>query len=165
MRLLYIKPKQQHDLIKDDSIEIVRFRPTLFKLFYKGERLSMAKIAFRLLYSLLSSRGIWIFCAIKNGTVAHSSVVMTKSLKYPDITEKDYVIGPCETYVEYRGQGLYGYVLKTIMNELGTDDTNFYMIVNENNPSSIRGIEKAGFDLCGSVSTSGIIKKYTFVRK
>ena len=51
-------------------------------------------------------------------------------------------------------------MLHYITSIVGTQKTFFYMIVDENNIPSIKGIEKAGFQRCGSVYVTGIMKKY-----
>ncbi len=52
-------------------------------------------------------------------------------------------IGPCRTTKHERGRGFYPFLLRQIMrdnqNKVG------YMIVHQNNESSIRGVMKAGF--------------------
>lgn len=52
-------------------------------------------------------------------------------------------LGLAYTIPEERGKGYYPLMLKYIQADLQNED--IYMIVNENNYSSIRGIEKAGF--------------------
>lgn len=72
----------------------------------------------------------------------------------------DYEIGPCFTYPQYRGNGIYPSVLRSICNSIGNDNTTFYMIVDETNIASIKGIEKAGFKKCGIVKVTKITKRY-----
>lgn len=57
--------------------------------------------------------------------------------------KKGIHIGPCRTVPEERGKGYYPYLLRQIINRDPTQD--YYMIVNDNNLSSIKGVEKAGF--------------------
>ena len=71
--------------------------------------------------------------------------------KFAFLKQNDYEIGPCRTDIDYRGKGIYPYVLKYIVNYFGSEDSNFYMIVNENNASSRRGCEKAGFTIADEV--------------
>ncbi|MCR4965150.1 MAG: hypothetical protein K6A41_05795 [Bacteroidales bacterium] len=55
------------------------------------------------------------------------------------------------TAPEHRGNGYYPYLLTYILNEVKRKDRyDFYMIINEINASSIKGVEKAGFVLWGS---------------
>ena len=49
----------------------------------------------------------------------------------------------CETIPESRGKGYYSLLLSYIQNDL--QGTNLYMMVEDSNFASIRGIEKAGF--------------------
>ena len=52
-------------------------------------------------------------------------------------------IGPCRTEEEERGKGYYPYLLSRIIESIPSKD--FYMIIADNNLSSIRGVEKIGF--------------------
>ena len=70
--------------------------------------------------------------------------------KFVPNKNKSYHIGPCETPVEYRGNGYYPYLLTYILNkDNGGESYDYYMIINEKNIKSIRGVEKAGFTLWG----------------
>ena len=52
-------------------------------------------------------------------------------------------IGPCRTIPEERGKGYYPYLLEKIVEE--NPEKEYYMIIDEKNLSSIRGVEKVGF--------------------
>lgn len=54
------------------------------------------------------------------------------------------VIGDCFTKSEYRGKGLYPKMLKFIANE---NNKNIVIYVSATNNDSIKGIEKAGFQI------------------
>lgn len=60
----------------------------------------------------------------------------------------DYHIGPCTTLPAERGKGYYPMLLHAITSDLGKEN-NYYMIVEENNLPSLRGIAKAGFTRVG----------------
>lgn len=52
-------------------------------------------------------------------------------------------VGPCRTVPEERGHGYYPYLLTQIVRN--DPDKDYYMIVEESNSASIRGVLKAGF--------------------
>jgi len=72
----------------------------------------------------------------------------------------DYEIGPCFTYPKFRGKGVYPQMLKYISSNVGAENSIFYMIVDETNLPSIKGIEKAGFQKCGTIKVSRFLKRY-----
>ena len=96
----------------------------------------------------------------ENGNLIHTSYVIPKCFKFPFLKKADYEIGPCHTYSEYRGKGIYPMVLRYITSHVGEQDSTFYMIVDSTNISSIRGVLKAGFVQCGTVRKSRIFKRY-----
>jgi|LFRM01.2.fsa_nt_gb RimJ/RimL family protein N-acetyltransferase len=59
----------------------------------------------------------------------------------------DIHIGPCWTAEKYRGKGIYPYILGCILNDYLRKDV--YIFCDEKNYSSIKGIQKVGFELCG----------------
>ncbi|HYC00781.1 MAG TPA: GNAT family N-acetyltransferase [Candidatus Limnocylindrales bacterium] len=62
----------------------------------------------------------------------------------------DSIIGPCVTVPTHRGRGVYPAMIRAVCAErrrLG--DKRAYMVVSTDNHSSIRGIEKAGFQNLG----------------
>ena len=84
-----------------------------------------------------------------NGTVMHISCTMGKCFKFPFLIKNSVEIGPCVTYPNFRGRGIYPAVLRYIRGSGWYQ--HYYMLVREDNISSIRGVEKAGFVKIGEV--------------
>ncbi|HYC54748.1 MAG TPA: GNAT family N-acetyltransferase [Candidatus Binatia bacterium] len=62
----------------------------------------------------------------------------------------DFIIGPCVTVPTHRGRGLYPAMIRAVCEERRLrGEKRAYMVVSTDNQSSIRGIEKAGFDNAG----------------
>lgn len=95
----------------------------------------------------------------EDGNLAHTSCVIPACAKFPFMDRMDYEIDPCYTYPAYRGKGIYPIVLHSICRELAENGSAFYMIVDERNASSIRGIEKAGFVRYGTVLKGKFTKR------
>lgn len=76
------------------------------------------------------------------------------------MAENDFEIGPCRTYPDFRGRGIYPIVIDHIVHNYGGEDTTFYMSVSMANTSSVRGIEKAGFEKYKQVEKKGLFKIY-----
>lgn len=81
------------------------------------------------------------------------------------------VIGYSRTLPTYRGRSIYPSVLNYILHDLKTRNisSNAYILVSPENKASIRGIEKAGFELVAHLKGlrivgSHIINKSTTVR-
>ena len=143
----------------DDSVNEAVLSPT--SLFVSGEKKSFRLFLGRLYFWLISAgkfRIVYILDEI--GEIAHISYVVPKCYKFPFMDKQDYEIGPCWTKEEYRGRGLYGRALGHIIGKFGGEDTHFYMIVHEGNKSSMRGVEKAGFEICGYVKKTKWLKRY-----
>lgn len=119
-------------------------------------------MAIRCLFQMITLGKAKIYCYRADGELVHTSYVIPKCCKFPFMGKEDYEIGPCFTYPKFRGKGLYSQMLKYICSSVGTYKTNFYMIVDETNLPSIRGIEKADFKRCGNVRVTKILKKYKF---
>ena len=88
----------------------------------------------------------------------HTSLLLGKCFKFPFLSKTSAEIGPCFTDEDFRGRGIYPMALKYILNNCGYQE--YYMIVSEKNISSIKGIEKAGFQRCGFIRKSKLLKRY-----
>ncbi len=163
MKYLY---KNTQDIQKADcKFQIKKFTPEIFgKKIIKGENLSFKAKLVRNFFVLFSKGKMQIYYAVdENGTIMHTSQVLPKFYKFGYMQKGDYVIGPCVTRHEFRGKGIYPCVLKHILNQL--KPSTVYMVVDETNPSSIKGIEKAGFIRYGIVKKTKFLKKYYLVKE
>lgn len=137
---------------------VKQFAPAPFHLWIKGERRN-SKTALGRLYFWLITFGRFRIWYLQDGPeVIHTSYVVPKCCKFPFLSKGEYEIGPCVTREDYRGKGIYPYMLGCIL--ASEPGANFYMIVRSTNQASIRGMEKAGFQRCGSVVRSRILKNY-----
>lgn len=82
----------------------------------------------------------------KRDLTIHESYLYQRVFLLRLLKKSDPVIGNCYTDIRYRGQSIYPYVINYIANEvIEVIKKDVYIIVNSNNLSSIKGIEKAGF--------------------
>ena len=142
------------------------FTPTPFHLFIKGETKNLKSALVRLSFWLMTfGKAKLYYISSPSGKIMHTSYVLPKCLKFSFFNKGDYCIGPCVTYPEFRGRGIYPTVLNLIcQSDNYPDDTVFYIIVSDTNTPSVRGIEKAGFELCGKVRKTRFLKRYFMER-
>lgn len=164
MKYLYKKVCDGADFEKIDNFNVEVFTPTIRGgLIILGENKSFKLFAVRCLFQMITLGKARVYCYRHNGELAHTSYVIPKCYKFPFMKNSDYEIGPCFTYPKYRGNGYYPQMLKYICQSIGQKNSVFYMIVDENNISSIKGIEKAGFLKCGNIKKTGILKRYRLI--
>lgn len=95
----------------------------------------------------------------EDGAIVHISYVIYRSFKFPFMKYgKDVQIGPCITDKRMRGKGYYPTVLNTICKSERAD--NYYILIQDINKPSIRGVEKAGFQKIGYLEQSSLLKVY-----
>ena len=121
------------------NIEVVDFSSELFGSSRKG-----VLIAF-----------VWKVITIKKpkayiirdaqGAIIHSTCVIPKCFKFPFMGKDDIHIGPCVTVKEYRGLGLFPYVVSSVIENELNDENSAYSMINTKNISSIEGFKKVGF--------------------
>ena len=90
----------------------------------------------------------------EEGQIIHYSYVIPKCYKFPFLRRgkyKDIEIGLCFTAMEYRGLGIYPFVLTRIINDELGDGEYAYMIVEDWDEASQKGIEKVGFSKIGKI--------------
>lgn len=87
--------------------------------------------------------------------LVHESTIHTTLFFLKLIDKTGPAIGDCYTNPNYRGQSIYPTMIGKIAGELLTDKNNetVFIIVDYDNVSSIKGIEKAGFKLYAKVNT------------
>lgn len=94
-----------------------------------------------------------LFFTIRNGKCIHyTRCGPARRAIFASVLAADaYGIGPCATDEACRGQGIYPYVVKWVINRLiiSYGVRCFYMATRPRNKASIRGIEKAGFRAIG----------------
>ena len=165
MKYLYqYKVKEHLEPNNENAIKYDVFTPSIrggVLLF--GESRKIKTILSRFMFQILTLGKAKIFYVRNDSELIHTSYVIPKCLKFTFMNKNDYEIGPCFTYPKHRGKGIYPKLLRSICHCVGSKDTVFYMIVDEKNVASIKGIEKAGFTKCGLVKVSKVLKRYSLV--
>jgi hypothetical protein len=169
MRYLYKKTLEKGEVNRFEN-EFIRscyvkiLKPTPFHLTIKAEKVTLSLLMSRLYFWFISVGRYRIFYLLDGDNLVHSSYVVPKCYKFPFLERGDYEIGPCLTSENYRKRGVYSYMLQLITTNPEFDNPEFYMIVSGDNYPSIRGIEKAGFQRCGTVKKTKIFKKFRLER-
>lgn len=125
-----------------------------------GETGNIKLLGTRLLFQIMTLGRAKIFYISNSEDLVHTSYVVPRCFKFAFMGRDDYEIGPCMTYPQYRGKGIYPSALRWICKEVGNGRSTFYMIVDEKNTASIRGMEKAGFKKYGIVKVTKFTKRY-----
>lgn len=163
MKYLYKQQKDSMNVesIPPEKIDVEIFVPIIGRgLFLRGEKKSFKLMAIRCLFQIITLGKAQLYCYRENDELVHTSYVIPKCCKFPFMGKDDYEIGPCFTFPKFRGKGYYPKMLKHICSNIGSEKSTFYMFVDENNLSSTKGIEKAGFQRCGTIKVSRILKRY-----
>ena len=159
MKLLYCRKCEEND---DFDLDLKVFVPSVKNGFaIQGEKAFslkslLARISF---WTLTFGKAKIYYLTDEHGEVIYTSYIIPACFKFPFMKSGDLEIGPCYTSPQFRGQGIYTKVLKSIVG-LGGKNTLYYMIVDENNIASVKGIERAGFSKCGEVMKSKFFKRY-----
>ncbi|HRE78355.1 MAG TPA: hypothetical protein PLL09_11080 [Flavobacterium sp.] len=82
-----------------------------------------------------------------NNVYVHKSFLFKKLNLLAIINKKGPAIGECSTINEYKGKSIYPFVINYIARDVLKISKEVFIVVNTDNTSSIRGIEKAGFKL------------------
>ena len=161
MKFLYKLSSSNGDVYPIGDLDVEIVTPTIRRgLILQGENKSFKLYVVRCLFQLVTLGKAKVYCYRYNGELVHTSYVIPKCYKFPFMSKYDYEIGPCFTYPKFRGKGFYPQMLKYICSSVGMKKSTFYMIVDESNLPSIKGIEKAGFQKCGNIKVTRILKRY-----
>ena len=159
MKRLYVTTLFDHEVCQTkDNVEYE----------IKCERLNRhnAGLKLSLMWNIACLGRVWhYYITDASGKRIHSSFVVRGKSKFTFVGERDIEIGPCETDPDYRGHNIYPYVLSHIIEEELDEKGKAYMVVDDDNPASIRGILKAGFRPTGDIITVNRLKQYRITGK
>ena len=136
-----------------DNLTYVTYmwRPGLTNIFPPG-LLEIKYLVWWLLHYLMifSNRAYCVLLILdKDKTLIHRSSVFPRYFRFPFMKNNDLQIGDTFTDEKYRGKGIAAYAIQKIVELCKVDNRKFWYIVEENNKSSIRVIEKVGFNKIG----------------
>ncbi len=87
--------------------------------------------------------------------LVHESYLFERIYLLKSIRRTGPVIGDCFTNKHYRGQSIYPFVINYIAEKMLVDGCKeVFMVVNQSNISSIKGIEKAAFQKIASIKAT-----------
>lgn len=94
--------------------------------------------------------------------IIHESSLFKKLNILKLIHETGPAIGECFTVPEFKGKSIYPFVINYIAKKelLENNNKEVFILVNSNNTSSVRGIEKAGFTLKCSIKAKRFLWFY-----
>lgn len=154
MKHLYKNSQTYNEFNKSLNFEIEVIEPWLFKA-YEGQVINIKTIIFNIYWYLLTRGGYKVYLVKDLGKIVHISYVIPKCFKFTFLENNAVEAGPCITSKEYRGRGIYPYVLNKILKS----HKDVYMIVDDSNVASINGIKKVGFK-----KIDGYIERDMFLR-
>lgn len=144
----YLKIKKIDVLLYSMTNDLfVQFQPLNFKI--ENEKVDSAKTKY--------------FIRI-NDQIIHKSFLFKELNLLKVVNKKGPAIGECSTINEYKGKSIYPFVINYIAKEVLKMNKEVFIIVNTDNISSIRGIEKAGFKLYKRVQAKRFLWFYYNVK-
>lgn len=113
---------------------------------------SRARFAFRYVLDSLGSfanREVGAVCIFYADRLVHYSGFTPRYWRFPFLADDDLQIGDTWTAPDHRGRGLAGYALHEILDMKQGRGRGLWYVVGDNNPASIRVVERAAFELAG----------------
>ncbi len=100
------------------------------------------------LYWFINTMGnCWVYSVFDNSKEVHYSYATKQCYKFPFMGKHDLQIGNCFTDENYRGYGIYPYVIQKAVQQHLTNNPkgDVYMLIEQSNIASQKGVEKVGF--------------------
>ena len=113
---------------------------------------SRARFGFRYLLDSVRSfanREVGAVCIHYADRLVHYSAFTPRYWRFPFLADDDLQIGDTWTSPDHRGRGLAGYALHEILDMKQKSGRGLWYVVGDNNPASIRVVERAAFELAG----------------
>ncbi|RZJ34884.1 MAG: hypothetical protein EOO51_07875 [Flavobacterium sp.] len=106
-------------------------------------------------------KGVARYFIVDKEIPVHSSFLYSSRRILSLLNKKGPVIGDCVTNADYRGKSIYPFVINKIAREqLHSGLSEVFINVNPDNVSSIRGIEKAGFQFFAHIRAKRFLLFY-----
>lgn len=144
-----------------DEIEYYRFKPKFGKWYYKnysGYRKHSLPHNVRMTIEYLEG-GYEIFYMIQGGRVLGYLLVSRGGKRLKCSSRDDIVIGPIWVEPELRNTGIASKGISAVLHDLDITYKYAYEYIQPTNVSSIRTVEKNSFDLYGTGSSKGMLKR------
>ena len=129
-----------------EGYSFVRWTPSLFQSKPSGLK-GRVFTAYWLMHLLriFRSPDYSIFLIYYGNEIAHYSVVMPGSFRYPFMNKNELQIGPIGTHEAHRGKRLATYAINKIIAHYQDQDRTLWYLTRATNEISIRTIERFGF--------------------
>lgn len=134
----------------DKRFNAVLWRPTTLKIGPNGVALLPFGIWCAMHhFHLFANQDYGLYLIYDGHKLIHRSAITPRYFRFPFMGREDLQIGDTWTMPEYRGKGLASFAIQEIVKLHNKPGRRFWYVVEENNISSIRAVEKAGFVKCG----------------
>jgi len=124
------------------QLRIEVYKPKLQQL--SREKLSLKRILLHLSWYIHAKGRYTIAYVIKDNKIIHYSYYIGKYYRFKYMKDNDISMGPAWTDPKYRGLGIYANVINYMKSKYYNDSL-MLTVVNRENESGKRGVEKAGF--------------------
>lgn len=133
----------------EENYSFCIWRPGINKIFIKGLDVSLFTMLICWIMHhlrLFRGRDYSIFVVLYNNSeIAHYSMVLPKSFRFPFMKKDDLQIGPSWTNPKHRRKGLLSFAIAKMHETFKDKDRNFWYITKEENIPSNAAIIKIGF--------------------
>lgn len=116
-----------------------------------------------LYWYIITKANYRIYYVYDKDKLVHTSYCISKIYKFPFMKKGDYIIGPCNTHIDYRGNGIYKHVINKIVNNLKKQDNSIYMVIRSGNEYSRKGAYSCNFKVVKSLTKSKLLKIYNVI--
>ncbi|MFM9824817.1 hypothetical protein [Flavobacterium sp.] len=133
------------------SLKLIKIDVVIYAM-TKKDILPFPDLGFEILIEPIS-KGKKKYFILDKGVLVHNSFLLDKVFLLKLIRKKGLTIGDCYTHPDYRGKSIYPFVIHFIAKKMLIEAKNsaVFVIVNRDNASSIKGIEKSGCKKIASI--------------
>lgn len=132
--------------IPDDLYSVELWRPNSTSIMPDGfSKLPFAVWWLMHRFRVFSNREYSIFSIYHGATLVHRSCVFPRYFRFPFMATDDLQIGDTWTAEEHRGKGIATFAIKKLLELKQKPGRRFWYVTEEDNISSSRVVEKAGF--------------------
>ena len=142
------------------EFKLVVYKPDLFRLGKYN-----TKYFINLIWYIITFGRVSILLLLDDKMVVHSVYFTPRTFRFAYMNKNDINIGQAETLPEYRGRGIFYFVMKLIMEYYAGKDILIWSYCDVDNKVVQKAFEKAGFEFVSYAKMSKLTRVVRSVEK
>ena len=149
-------------LLEEDGFRYYLFTPTFLRVYPKSGNMRKMTVMQTLRFLVMKMNGhrMYIMTDLSDEILTSIAFSSGSQYRFPFAGKDDLIYGPSYTMPEHRGCGYAVKLWEKVESRFEKDTKTFYATIRDDNPASIRCMEKSGFETIGKLKGNKITRAF-----